>query len=194
MGNTTGPPADVINEVVAVIVDRGDPRFARDHERPFGLLVPMQLAHAAGIEPHVDARDRGRGRQLALRDLARPAALAHFHVRVGERIMQVRDRAVVGFGRVDEIRVFPGDIRIARAQDGAALLPMIGSSGLSCAAARATPVADRMAAPASSARRLGIDMKDADLGERDMDAFLAPARNARPRPDVSPLARTPNGS
>ena len=62
--------SDVGDEIMAVGVDRGDARGAVKHERPFGLLMPMQLTHAAGIEPHVDARDGGRDRQLALRDFS----------------------------------------------------------------------------------------------------------------------------
>src|SRR3954465_8095793 len=74
----------VVGEIVSVVVDGGDARFAGQNERPFGFLVPVQFADAAGIEPHVDAGDGSGDRQLQLGYFARPAAFAHFYVRVGE--------------------------------------------------------------------------------------------------------------
>jgi hypothetical protein len=49
--------AHIIDEIPPLRIDRGDAGGAVKHVGPFGLLVPMQLAHAAGVEPHVHARD-----------------------------------------------------------------------------------------------------------------------------------------
>ena len=66
--------ADVVDEIAALRIDRGDARGAVEHVGPFGGLVPMQLAHAAGIEPHVDAGDVLGNAELAHRHLPGPAA------------------------------------------------------------------------------------------------------------------------
>src|ERR1700730_2237510 len=47
--------ADVIDEVVPLSVDGGDAGAAVKHVGPFGSLVPMQFANAAGIQTHVHA-------------------------------------------------------------------------------------------------------------------------------------------
>ena len=47
--------ADVINEGVPLGVDRRDPGVAVEHEGPFGFLVPVQFANAAGVQAHVHA-------------------------------------------------------------------------------------------------------------------------------------------
>lgn len=65
---------DVGDEVLAVVVDGGDARVAGEHDRPLGLLVPMQFSDAAGFEPHVDAGHFGRDRQFPLSDFAGPAS------------------------------------------------------------------------------------------------------------------------
>ena len=88
--------ADVIDEIAPLRIDRGDARGAVEHVGPFGRLVPMQLAHAAGIEPHVHAGDVLGNAELAHRHLPGPAARLQAHVRVVERKAQVRQRAVVG--------------------------------------------------------------------------------------------------
>lgn len=68
--------AHIVDEVAALRIDRRDVGAAAQHSGPLGGLVPMQLAHAAGIQAHVDAGD-GRGdRQLPLGHLTRPAAVA----------------------------------------------------------------------------------------------------------------------
>ena len=41
--------ADVVDELAALLVDRGDAGAAVEHVGPLGGLVPMQLAHAAGV-------------------------------------------------------------------------------------------------------------------------------------------------
>ena len=62
MGNAAGEipeiaDADVVDKVTALRVDRRDARRSVKHVGPFRLLVPMKLADAAGIEPHVHAGD-----------------------------------------------------------------------------------------------------------------------------------------
>ncbi len=69
MGNARGKVpqvahADIGNKIPPVRIDRGNARPPRNHERPFRLLVPMQLAHSARRQAHVDPRQRGRDRQL----------------------------------------------------------------------------------------------------------------------------------
>ena len=49
--------ADVVDEIAALRIDRGDAGSAVEHVGPFGRLVPMQFAHAAGIQAHVHAGD-----------------------------------------------------------------------------------------------------------------------------------------
>ena len=79
-------------------VDGGDARAAGEHVGPLGLLVPVHLADAARLEAHVDPGELGGDRQLAHRDLARPAAGQQPVVRGGEGELEVRDRAGVGGG------------------------------------------------------------------------------------------------
>ena len=97
--------ADVVDEVAALRVDRGDARGAVEHVGPLGLLVPMQLAHAAGIEPHVDAGDVLGNAELAHRHLPGPAAAFLPHMGVGEREAQIGQRAVIG-GRRERMSGF----------------------------------------------------------------------------------------
>jgi hypothetical protein len=111
---------DIVDEVVARGVDGGDPRLAIQHVGPFRLLVPMQLARAAGVQAHVHAGDVLGDAELADRDLAGPAALLLAHMRVGEGIAQVLERAAVGPRRVQEARILPVAQQIARAGIGAA--------------------------------------------------------------------------
>ena len=80
---------------VAMLVDCGDPRPALEHEGPLGRLVPVQLADAAGLEPHVDQGEVGGRGYLADRRLPRPAAFPHLDVAVGEGPSQGRQRATV---------------------------------------------------------------------------------------------------
>src|SRR5271170_8193506 len=66
--------ADVVDEIAPPGVDRGDAGRPVKHVGPFRLLVPVKLADAAGIEPHVHAGYRFRHAKLTCGDLARPAA------------------------------------------------------------------------------------------------------------------------
>jgi len=80
----------------------------------------MQLAHAAGVEAHVDAGDLLGDAELALGDLAGPAAALEPHVRRREREFQVRHRAVVGGRRDEDVGVLHFDRDVARTGIGAA--------------------------------------------------------------------------
>src|SRR4051794_18224800 len=62
---------DVVDEAASVLVDRREARAAGQHVAPLGLLVPVHLAHAAGLEAHVDAGEVLGDRQFTHGDLAR---------------------------------------------------------------------------------------------------------------------------
>jgi hypothetical protein len=66
--------ADVIDELVTLRIDRGDAGAAVQHVGPFGRLVPMQFANAAGVQAHVHPGDVLGNAEFALRDLPGPAA------------------------------------------------------------------------------------------------------------------------
>src|SRR5947209_8196695 len=53
-------------------VESGHAATAISHDGPLSCLVPMQLSDAACREPHVDASDRVRNREIGLRHLAGP--------------------------------------------------------------------------------------------------------------------------
>src|SRR5882724_3167479 len=95
----------VVDKVSSLGVNGGDTGGPVQHVSPFGLLVPMQLAHAAGIEPHLHAGNRFRDTKLPLRHLTGPAAVGLSHVRIGKRETQVRRRAGIRGGRIEHVRV-----------------------------------------------------------------------------------------
>jgi len=66
--------ADIVDEGASLFVDGRNARMPGEHVGPFGLLVPMHLADAAGIESHIHAGELGCNRQLTHRHLARPGA------------------------------------------------------------------------------------------------------------------------
>ena len=79
MWNATGKIPEVsnthvIDKVSSLGVNGGNTGGPVQHVSPFGLFVPMQLAHAAGIEPHVDAGDVLGDAEFARGYLAGPAA------------------------------------------------------------------------------------------------------------------------
>jgi hypothetical protein len=80
----------------------------------------MQLAYAAGIQPHVDAGDVLGHAELAHRHLPRPPAGLKPHMRIGEREAQVGQGAVIGRGRDQQIGVLPVPHKITRTGVGAA--------------------------------------------------------------------------
>ena len=88
-------------------VDRRDARGAVKHVGPFGLLVPMQLAHAAGVQPHVHAGDVLGDAKLARGDLAGPAAARLPHMRIGKGEAQIGHRPGIRRRRIDHIGVLP---------------------------------------------------------------------------------------
>jgi hypothetical protein len=105
---------------ISVLVDGGDPGAAVQHVGPFGRLVPVQLAHAAGVQAHVDAGNVLGDSELALRHLAGPAAAFQSHVGLGKRKLQVRHRAVIGGRRHIDVRVLQLERNVARPGIGAA--------------------------------------------------------------------------
>ena len=80
----------------AHFVERGDAAGAVGHVGPFGELVPVHLADAAGRQPHVDAGDGFRNREGLLRHLTRPATILNAPRRVVERCPAQRHAADVG--------------------------------------------------------------------------------------------------
>src|SRR5262245_10337478 len=58
-------------------VENRDAATAVGHDRPLGGLMPMQLPDASGRQPHVDAADCIRNREILLRHLTRPAAILY---------------------------------------------------------------------------------------------------------------------
>src|ERR1700719_1447324 len=66
--------ANVVDKIPAVSIDPGDTRRSVEHVGPFRSLMPMQLAHTAGIQAHVDTSDVLGNAKLANRDLPGPTA------------------------------------------------------------------------------------------------------------------------
>src|SRR6476660_1489848 len=97
--------AHVIDKVSSLGVDGGDTGGTVQHVSPFGLLVPMQLAYAAGVEPHLNAGNRFRNAKLPLCDLTGPAAVGLSHMRVGKREAEVGRRAGIRGWRIEHVRV-----------------------------------------------------------------------------------------
>ena len=64
---------DVGDDFARLGIDAGDAAHAVSDEGPFGGNMPVQLAHGARGQPHVDAGHRLGNREVAHRDLARPA-------------------------------------------------------------------------------------------------------------------------
>jgi len=112
--------ADVIDEIAAVLVNAGDAGATIQHVGPLGGLVPVQLAHAAGVQAHVDAGNVLGDSELALRNLAGPAAAFQAHVGLRKRKLQVRYRAVIGRRRHIDVRVLQLERNVARPGVGTA--------------------------------------------------------------------------
>src|SRR5260370_1086667 len=79
MWNATGKipeiaDTDVIDKVSPLGVDSGDASGPIQHVGPFGLLVPMQFAHAACVQSHLHAGHRFRNTKFPLRHLSIPVA------------------------------------------------------------------------------------------------------------------------
>jgi len=69
----------------AHLVENGDAAVAIGHEAPLGGEMPVHLAYAASRQPHVDAGDALRNREIGLRHLSRPAAVLNALWRIVER-------------------------------------------------------------------------------------------------------------
>ena len=119
MGNAPGKipevaNADVVDEVAPLGVDRRDAGRPVKHVGPLSLLVPVKLADAAGIEPHVHAGYRFRHAKLACRDLARPAAARLPDMGIRERKPQIGQCSGVSRRRVQEVRILGLADHVAR--------------------------------------------------------------------------------
>ncbi len=109
--------AHVVDEGASLLVDGGDAAAAGEHVRPLGLLVPVQLADAPGLQAHVDPGELGGDRQLAHRHLARPAARDEAVARGGEGELEVGDRAGVGIGGGQQVRILALQGHVVRPQN-----------------------------------------------------------------------------
>ena len=114
-------------------------RAAVKHVGPLGGLVPMQFAHAAGVQPHVHPGDVSGYSELALGHLTGPSAGFEPDMRVREREAQVRQRAVIGRRRHEQVGVLAIPLEVARAGIGAPLTrsnwlrqAILGIRGCSC--------------------------------------------------------------
>src|ERR1700736_5936877 len=76
--------AYIVDEVVPFRIDGGNTGGAVKHVGPLSGLVPMQLAHATGVEPHIHAGHTLGNAQLALRHLTGPTARRQPHMRIGK--------------------------------------------------------------------------------------------------------------
>src|SRR5207253_5123390 len=66
--------AHIVDEIVPFRIDGGNTGGAVKHVGPLSGLVPMQLAHATGVDPHIYACHTLRNGQFALRHLTGPTA------------------------------------------------------------------------------------------------------------------------
>src|SRR3981189_1348090 len=112
--------SDLIDKVSPVGVDRGDARRPIEHVGPFGLLVPMQFAHAARVQSHLPAGDRFRNTKSPYRHLTGPAAARLLHMRISKRETEIRRRAGIRGGRIEHVRVLMLADCVARAGIGTA--------------------------------------------------------------------------
>src|SRR5258706_2016749 len=96
----------LIETVSSLGVNGGDAGGPVQHVSPFGLFVPMQLAHAAGVESHLNAGNRFRNTKLPLCHLTGPAAVGLAHMRVGKRETEVRRGAGIRGGRGEDVPAF----------------------------------------------------------------------------------------
>jgi len=81
----------------------------------------VELAHAAGVQAHVDAGDGRRHRELAHRDLPRPSARFEALMGVREREAQVGKRSVIGGRRDEDVGVLTIPFEVTRARVRAAM-------------------------------------------------------------------------
>ena len=74
-GSTEIPLLHIGHLWTSALVQNCHAAVAVSHDRPFRLLVPMKLSHAAWAEPHVDACDRRRNFEVIIGNLPRPTAV-----------------------------------------------------------------------------------------------------------------------
>src|SRR5258708_16097702 len=74
----------------------------------------MQFANAAGIQAHVHTSDVLGNTECSHSDLAGPATGFRPHMSVREREAQIRQRAVIGGGRHQDIRILPVPREVTR--------------------------------------------------------------------------------
>src|SRR5260370_31619949 len=96
---------EIIDKLSPLGVDSGDASGPIQHVGPFGLLVPMQFAHAACVQSHLHAGHRFRNTKFPLRHLAGPAAAGLPHMRVSKRETEVWYCAGIRGGRIEHVRV-----------------------------------------------------------------------------------------
>ena len=93
VGNAGGEKPEIVffdvgHEALALRIDAGDAGVAIEHEGPFRGGVPMQLADAAGGEPHVHSGQTLGDGKFAQRDFARPATLMKPFVGERKRVLE----------------------------------------------------------------------------------------------------------
>ena len=149
MGNAAGEipeiaDADVVDKVTALRVNRRDAGRSGEHVRPFRLLMPVKLANAARIQPHVHAGDCFRNTKLSGCDLTCPAAARLPHMRIGEGEPEIGQSSGIRCRRIEEVRIlsFPGHvsrdrIRAADARRPARLWNLFAGASGGCAQERA---------------------------------------------------------
>ncbi|SFB41777.1 hypothetical protein SAMN05216312_107278 [Cohnella sp. OV330] len=82
--------------------------------------MPVQLAHAARDEAHVDAGQRRRDRQIPHGNLPGPSAVVQLHVRIRKRELHVGQQTGVRGGRHEHIRIFQIPQHVAGSEVGTA--------------------------------------------------------------------------
>ncbi|MNC25674.1 hypothetical protein D3C75_737710 [compost metagenome] len=108
--------ADIGNKVPAVLIHRCNPCASKQHIGPFGLLMPVQLPHAAWSQAHINCRECGGNGQFSNRYLSGPAAVIELHMGVGEREFQIGNESIVRNRWNEHIRVLPVPHHIAGAK------------------------------------------------------------------------------
>src|SRR3981189_1666145 len=112
--------ADVSIETLPLGVHGCDAGAAVKHVGPFGLLVPMQFAKAAGVQAHIHAGNVLGNAEFSHGDLTRPATGSLPHMSVREREAQIRKHALIGGWRNEQVRILPVSGEVARTRIGAA--------------------------------------------------------------------------
>ena len=76
-----------------------------EHVGPFRLLVPVKLADAARVQPHVHARDCFRNAKPRAVTCRSPAAARLPNMGIGEGKPEIRQSSRIGCRRIEEIRI-----------------------------------------------------------------------------------------